>query len=197
MCAKKVARTVRICSVPPVMVALLVGVLAICRKSFFTAWPEIVLMLLFLAVFPMLAYPLSIRIPQIRKKGREGQRNLAFVLSGFGYVCGWIYGAFFSPGREQVLIYSIYLISVILLVICNRLLHIRASGHGCSVTGPLVLLCYYFGMKGIAIGALLYGVIFWASIKTGRHTPAQFLLGTAVCLAAWALSWLLCSDLPL
>ena len=166
---QKLAHAVRILSIPPVMVSLLVLVLAAFAPDVFASGLEIFAMLLFLAIIPLLAYPLSWAIPRIRRKGREGQRNLAFALTAAGYVLGWLYGVLVSRNR------------------------LRASGHGCSVTGPVLLAGWYLGLPGIVVSALCYVLIFWASVTAKRHKWDEFLGGSVLCFAACGISWLLCN----
>ena len=190
---QKLAHAVRVVSIPPVMVSLLVLVLAAFAEGFYSSKLELLAMLLFLAVIPLLAYPLSWAIPCVRRKGREGQRNLAFALTAAGYVLGWFYGVFVSRNREQILVYTIYLVSLLLLLLWNKVFRLRASGHGCSVTGPVLLAGWYLGLPGIIVSALCYLLIFWASVTTGRHKWDEFLGGSVLCIAACGISWLLCS----
>ena len=190
---QKLAYFVRVVSVPPVMVSLLILVLAVFADGFFNSKLEIFAMLLFMAIIPVLAYPLSWLIPCVRRKGREGQRNLAFALTAAGYVLGWLYGKLVSGNREQLLVYTIYLISLLLLLLWNKVFRLRASGHGCSVTGPTVLAGYYLGWPGVMIGAACYALIFWASVTTGRHKWDEFLGGSVLCFASCGIAWLLCS----
>ena len=189
---QKLAYAVRVVSVPPVMVSLLILVLAVFAEGVFGSGLEIAAMVFFLALIPLLAYPLSWLIPGVRRKGREGQRNLAFALTAAGYVLGWVYGKFFSGNREQILVYTIYLISLLLLLLWNKVFKLRASGHACSVTGPTVLAGWYLGPAGIIVGAVCYVLIFWASVTTRRHKPDEFLGGSVLCFAACGISWLLC-----
>lgn len=186
------AYVIRIISIPPVMVCLLVLVLALFADGFFNNEIDIAAMLICLALIPLAAYPLSWMIPCVRKKGREGQRNLAFVLSLSGYVLGWLYAKLFSTNRHQIFVYTIYLLSVLLLLLWNKVFHLRASGHGCSVTGPVVLSGYYLGLAGIIIGAVCYLSIFWASVTAKRHKWDEFLGGSVLCIFACGLAWLVC-----
>ncbi len=187
------AYAIRVISIPPVMVSLLILVLAVFTDDFFDSNLDIFAMLFCLALIPLAAYPLSWFLPGVRKKGREGQRNLAFVLSLIGYVLGWLYAKFFSPNRHQIFVYTIYLLSVLLLLLWNKVFHLRASGHGCSVTGPLVLSGYYIGVIGAVLGAACYLAIFWASVTMKRHKWDEFLGGSVLCMLACALAWLLCN----
>ena len=187
------AYVIRIISIPPVMVSLLVLVLALFADGFFSSKNDIAAMLICLALIPLTAYPLSWIIPCIRKKGREGQRNLAFILSLAGYILGWFYAEFFTPNRNQIFVYTIYLLSVLLLLLWNKVFHLRASGHGCSVTGPVILAGYYIGLTGIVIGAVCYLSIFWASVTAKRHKWDEYLGGSLLCIFATAIAWLVCN----
>ncbi len=193
---KALAFAIRVGSVPPVMATALVIVLAVCRRDFFASRAEIWATLGFLAFLPLCAYPCAWLIPRVRAKGREGERNLAFLFSGLGYVTGWFYGVCISRNTDLILIYLIYLFSVIGLLICNQVFHRRASGHGCSVTGPLVLIINFLGIKGLVPGVLAYLAILWASVYSKRHTLGQFLGGTSICLTAWVLAWLCIDYIP-
>ncbi len=187
------AYAIRVISIPPVMVSLLVLVLALFADGFFSSKLDVAVMLVCLALIPLAAYPMSWIIPTVRRKGREGQRNLAFVLTAVGYVLGWLYAKLISLNRHQILVYTIYLISLLLLLLWNKVFHLRASGHGCSVTGPTVLSGYYLGLAGMITGALCYLSIFWASVTTKRHKWDEFLGGSLLCGFACGLAWLACS----
>jgi len=176
------ARIVRIISVPPVMVTLLVVICALSGRKGFQDPVELFMTILFLAIFPVLAYPLAALIPSVRAKGREGQRNLAFIVTPIGYILAVLYGVFISGNPELISLYFIYLLSVVLLLVANKLLHIRASGHACSVTGPLLFAAWFFGPIGFFLGLVLFVGILWASLVAKRHTVSEFMCGAAICL---------------
>ncbi len=175
------ARIIRIISIPPVMVTALIVILSVFRFSVFGEFCQVLLAEIFLAVFPLLAYPLAYVIKPLRKKGREGERETAFVLSLIGYLIGFIYSVASGQSEQLVFIYTVYLISVIALLVVNKIVKVRASGHGCSVTGPCVLFCAAFGARGLIVGAGMYVLVLWASLRTKRHTLKEFLLGSIVC----------------
>ena len=79
--ALRIAKIVRVSSVPPFMVTILIILLYFLREGIFRSWIDAVVSIVALAVIPVLAYPLSWIIPKIRAKGREGQRILAFALN--------------------------------------------------------------------------------------------------------------------
>ena len=71
----RLAHTVRIVSIPPLMVAAILTVLRFCRPALFPDLSSFWFSQLFLALLPLLAYPLSYAVPFVRKKGRDGQRS--------------------------------------------------------------------------------------------------------------------------
>lgn len=188
---EKFAKFIRIVTIPPVMVTALIVILSIARDDIFTSAIDVVMSLIFLVFIPVLAYPLSTLIPKIKEKGREGQRNLAFVLTAIGYVAIWLYGLLSASNKNLLLIFTGYFLSVVILLLLNKLLKIRASGHACSITGPIVFVSYFLGFKGLVIGVATYALIFWASITTKRHTPQEFIFGTATCIVSFIIPLLM------
>ncbi|MBO5270519.1 MAG: hypothetical protein J6B77_07025 [Clostridia bacterium] len=184
------ARAIRIVTVPPLMVAVILFVLYALHDTMFLSPSHLVFSELFLAVVPLLAYPLSYMIPAIRKKGRNGQRSLAMYLSAVGYLSVVAYGIFAGCAESLRTIQLTYLLSVLLLLFLNKVLRVRASGHACSVSGPILLLCLYVGIGGVIVGLLLYTAIFWASVRMRHHTPKEFLIGSVTPIVAYILSYL-------
>ena len=184
---------IRILSVPPVLAAALVTVLALLRRDVVAGWADVTLSVLLLSLLPAAAYPLSEWIPALRRRGREGQRDLAFVLSLLGYAGAWLRGLLGRVNGALCLICTVYFFSVLLLLVCNKALGMRASGHACGVTGPILVACAFFGGWGALVGLPLYAAVFWASLRSGRHTARELLLGTAACAAACVLALAFCA----
>ncbi len=187
----RLAHIIRIVSVPPVMVAALLVLLFTLRDDVFASTAEMLISMTGLAIFPVLAYPLSVAIPSIRKKGRDGQRSLAMYLSAVGYLGVFIYGFAAGVGNDVKLIYTGYFMSVIILLLANKVFHVRASGHACSVSGPLVYTAYFLGVWGLVTCIALWGIIFWASIAMKRHTVKEYFLGTLTCLVSFGTAWII------
>lgn len=186
-----VAKVIRIVTVPPLMVAVILSLLYAVRGELFLTAAHFGGSQVCLAVIPASAYPLSYLIPSIKKKGRSGQRSLAMYLSAAGYLGVVLYGFLSGCAEGLKIIHMTYLFSVLLLLVLNKLLKVRASGHACSVSGPILLLCIYIGAVGVAVGVLLWSVIFWASVRAHHHTPKEFGIGSAVPIVAYLLSVLL------
>lgn len=187
----RLAHTVRIVSIPPLMVAAILTVLRFCRPALFPNHSSFWFSQLFLSLLPLLAYPLSYAIPYIRKKGRDGQRSLAMYLSFLGYLSAVLYGCLSRCSVGLRVIHLTYLLSVVLLLVLNKLFRIRASGHACSVSGPILLLFLYVGIVGVVTGIILWSLIFWASIRAKRHTRREYLLGSGIPIVAYVLSALI------
>ena len=187
----KIAHAVRIISVPPVMVGILLVLIFTLRDDVITTAAEMVASLLGLTVLPILAYPVSFIVPSIRKKGREGQRSLAMYFSTVGYVAVFVYGLIAGVGTGLMHIYAGYLFSVVIILVSNKVFKVRVSGHACSVSGPLVYSGFFLGVWGIVVGTVCWGVILWASLAMKRHTFKEFVLGTLTCLLSFTVGWLI------
>ena len=187
----KIAHAVRIVSIPPVMVGILLVLLYTLREDVMVTPWEMVASLLGLTVLPILAYPVSVMIPATRKKGREGQRSLAMYFSTVGYVAVFVYGLIASVGTGLMHIYAGYLFSVVIILVSNKVFKVRVSGHACSVSGPLVYSGYFLGIWGIVVGVVCWGIILWASLVMKRHTFKECLLGTLTCLVSFTVGWLI------
>ncbi len=183
--ARTIAHAVRIVTIPPVMVGILLVLLFALREDIFACPSEMVVSLLCLSILPVLAYPLSVIVPAVRRKGRDGQRSLAIYISAVSYLAVFVYGFAAGVGDDLKLVYTGYFLSVVILLVANKVFHVRASGHACSVSGPLVYTAYFLGLWGIAVGCVLWGIILWASLAMKRHTLLEFLLGTLTCLVSF------------
>ena len=186
-----IAHIVRIVSVPPVMVGILLTLLLLLRDDVFATPVEFMASLTGLTILPVLAYPVSVMIPVLRRKGREGQRTLAMYVSTVGYVGVFVYGLIAQVGTGLLHIYAGYLFSVIIILVGNKVFKVRISGHACSVSGPLVYSGYFLGVWGILVGAVCWGVILWASLVMKRHTFREFVFGTLTCLFSFTVGWLI------
>ena len=185
------AHIIRIISVPPVMVGILLVLLFTLREDVMTTPTEFIVSLAGLTILPVLAYPVSAVIPALREKGREGQRSLAMYFSTVGYVGVFIYGLVAHVGVGLMHIYGGYLFSVVIILLGNKVFKVRISGHACSVSGPLVYSGYFLGVWGMIVGAVCWVAILWASLVMKRHTLREFIFGTLTCLFSFTVAWLI------
>lgn len=185
---ERIAKIIRVLSVPPIMVSIFILILAFNKNNIFRNSEEIIIMIIFLGLVPALAYVLSGIIPAVRSKGREGQRKLAFVTNLVGYGIALLWAVLTNVSKELLLICLTYFLSVVFLSICNKGFHFRASGHASGFTGPLVLMIYFLGWKVIAPVLIIAALIVWASLYLKRHTIKELAGGILVNILAFIIS---------
>ena len=182
---EKIAQIIRGITVPPILVTAHIIILAFNRKDIFQSSIEVVLSVLFLGFIPILAYPLQPLLPHFKNKGREGQRNLAFILNIIGYVMIVIIGYFMNVSMNLQTIYLTYFFSVIVLTLFNKVIQVRASGHACAVAGPFLLLIYFQGLKVVIPCVIIAVAVAWSSLELKRHTRQELIIGTMSCCIAF------------
>lgn len=188
----KAAKAIRVLTVAPMMALVMLLVLYVRDSPLFGSPAAFVLLLLFLVVFPLLAYPMQPLIKKYKDKGREGQRALAMDFAVAGYIGGCLSAVLLHAPKSVWIIYLSYLLSGILVMLLNKLLHFRASGHACGVTGPFAILVY-FGQPLGFLGIPLLAVVCLSSLRMKRHTAWQLLGGTVIPVAALAIAVMICS----
>lgn len=185
------AKMVRVVTVPPALVSILIVILASACNNVVTNWVEAVTSIFLLGILPVLAYPMQEHIPQYRSAGRLGQRKLAFLFTLAGYTCALIFGLFFHVNKDLLLVYLTYFLSVMLLTICNAVLHVHASGHMCSITGPMSLLIYFVNWWALLPCILILILVAWASVNLKRHTEREVVIGGCIGIIGFAISFML------
>jgi hypothetical protein len=179
------AKIFRILAVAPIMALLMLAILCMQDPVIFGNPALFASSVVFLTLLLLLAYPLQALFPYYRCKGREGQRTLAMIFAVAGYFLGCVV-AFLAQAPDRLkIIFLCYLFSGILLVLFNKLLHARVSGHACGVAGPFAILAF-FGQWAGCLGFPMLAVVWWSSLKMGRHTPGQLIIGTVLPLFALA-----------
>lgn len=184
-----IARIIRIVSAPPVMVSTLLIVLNICRPDIFHRTNDVILPFFMLGIVPVLAYLFHFLIPALKEKGREMQRQLAFIFSLIGYTAAFVWALLSNVSPELLTICTTYFLSVILLTFMNKVLKKRASGHACSVVGPLVFFIFFINWKLIFPCIAIAACVFWSSLYLKRHTRYDLLGGVIATLIAFTLSY--------
>ena len=182
------AKAVRVLTIPPVLVSLLLILVYFYNSAVLRSGSELFLSILFLAVIPALAYPVQLILPALRRKGRAGQRSLAFLFTSVGYTAGLIYALICGVEERLFEIYFAYFRSCAVLLLFNKGFHLHASGHAAGIVGPLLFLVRLISIWLIPVIAVLYALIFWSSVTLGRHTPQEFMLGTAISFLAFILT---------
>ncbi|MFA9398618.1 MAG: hypothetical protein ACERKV_10190 [Clostridiaceae bacterium] len=189
----KFAKFIRIITVPPILVLSLFIILFFLKDNIFKNISEFFLSILFLMLIPVLAYPLASIIPKYKDRGRDGQRSLAFILSLVGYAAAIIYGLISHSSNSLMLIYMTYFLSIVILTVFNKVIKLRASGHACSITGPLILLIYLIGWKSVLPCVIIFALIIWSSLLLKRHTLKEIVTGSLSAMISFAIILLLFS----
>ena len=185
------AKIIRIISVPPIMVTFLLVILNIARPDIFRNNVEVLISIILLGIVPVLAYPFQFLSSSLEDKGRIMQRKLAFIFSLIGYATALLWAILVHTSKELLMICSTYFISVVILTFFNKVLKKRASGHACSITGPLVFLIYLVDWKLIFPCIIIAMLIFWSSLYLQRHTKTDLFYGVLSSLLAFALSFII------
>ncbi len=186
----KVYKSIRILTLAPLLAAFSIILIRIfCADVFPTDW-HFAYMLFFLGILPLLAYPLQPIVPHFKNKGRDGQRTLAMLFAVAGYIFCTVTCIFTKATAGMWLITLEYLISGLLILIFNKILHIKLSAHGCGSAGPIFLLLYFGLYIPSAIMAVFTAFAYWSSVKMGRHTFGQLIGGSLVsCLLLAVMVW--------
>lgn len=185
------AKIIRIISVPPIMVTFLLVILNTARPDIFRNNVEVLISIILLGIVPVLAYPFQFLSSSLEDKGRIMQRKLAFIFSLIGYATALLWAILVHTSKELLMICSTYFISVVILIFFNKVLKKRASGHACSITGPLVFLIYLVDWKLIFPCIIIAMLIFWSSLYLQRHTKTDLFYGVLSSLLAFALSFII------
>ena len=185
------AKIIRIISVPPIMVTFLLVILNTARPDIFRNNVEVLISIILLGIVPVLAYPFQFLSSSLEDKGRIMQRKLAFIFSLIGYATALLWAILVHTSKELLMICATYFISVVILTFFNKVLKKRASGHACSITGPLVFLIYLVDWKLIFPCIIIAMLIFWSSLYLQRHTKTDLFYGVLSSLLAFALSFII------
>lgn len=184
---QKFAKAIRVLTTAPVFAAILCSLLYLLQDDTFASAAHYLMALFFLTVLPVLAYPVSMLVPALRRKGRNGQRNLALIFSVVGYIGGFLFAMLTGGAAMEKVIFGTYLVSGTTLAVCT-VLNFKASGHTCGCSGPIATLSIFVN-PWFLLGYLLLTPIIWSSVKLKRHTAAQLFAGTVIPVVAM----LLCS----
>ena len=104
MTKERIAKIIRVLSVPPIMVSMFILILAFNKSDIFRNPTEIIIMIVLLGFVPALAYVLSSIIPKVKAKGREGQRKPAFITNLLGYSMALLLAIMINVRKELLLI---------------------------------------------------------------------------------------------
>lgn len=177
---KKIALLISALTVPASMSAIMLVVLWIFRPEAFRndiKW--LIVSWICLSVIGLLAYLLVRIVPSLRKGGRKTERIVAFVFALLGQLAGLFVAVFLNPPKMVFGVLIIYFISGLVLAIVNKVIHIKASGHACATTTPILIMIYYLGKNTLGL-LLVLPLVYWSRLKMNRHTPSELILGTLI-----------------
>ncbi len=174
----KIAKIIRVVTVPPVMLTSLVLLLYFAPAQPLISLSSFWVLFLCLAVVPILAYPCQMILPSWRAKGRALQRKMAFRFSAVGYLTAGIASFWLPPDTNGIAICHGYCLALLFLLLLQGVGKIHASGHACSLTGPIFYLAYFFGAQYLILGLGLWTLVLWSSLRLGRHSKTDFCLGS-------------------
>lgn len=188
---KNLPRIIRIITVAPVMAFIMLLTLYRHNPLLFGSTANFVLAIIFLIIFPLLAYPLQPLIKKYKDKGREGQRTLAIYFAVAGYTGGCLSAILLNAPKGVRIICLTYLFSGFFVMLFNKLLHKRVSGHACGVAGPFAILLY-FGQPCGFFGIPILAFVWLSSLHMKRHTNLQFIGGTTISILSLGIAILIC-----
>lgn len=188
---QKIAKGIRVVTVLPVLVSAMLLILYQVYGDEFASGTMLLCGIFFLALLPVLAYPLASwgyqrrkhpnRFLTLREKATE---------SGLSPYAGGVFSGVDCGMAGTLLCHDDgssdgYLMGVILLTVLNKGFHIKASGHACSCVMAYLLLGEWLGLGVFFICVPLYLGEFWASVSLKRHTVKEFIGGTGVAVFAF------------
>lgn len=183
------AKVIRILTVAPLMALIAFLLMWFINPNSFRDLYGLFTAIIFIVVFPLLAYPLQLILPSFKKEGRKGQRKLAIIMSVLGYIFGIILSFAFKMSDGTKIIFICYVVAGTLIFLFSKITPIKASGHACGVAGPVVYLCYFIGWYAL-FGLLLLGLVYVSSLYMKRHTIWELISGSLIPLVAFGSAYL-------
>lgn len=171
---------IRKITVAPIMAAVMLIVVQVCRPEVFGSTAAFICSILFLTILPLMGYPLQKYIPKYKDAGRKGQRELAMIFAVLGYILGCVSILFLKQDNALWVVYLEYLLSGLAILVFNKVFHVKMSGHACGVIGPVALLLYFKLYGAAVVGAAAACLVYLASLKTKRHTGWQLVGGSVI-----------------
>lgn len=174
------AKAVRVVTVPALTSGCAMTLLWLSDTVIYHSLRDYLVVMFGLTAVPLMSYLFTAGIPKLREQGRETQRKYAMYFSAAGYLVAFGYGLIaYTTGPYRV-ITGTYVISIVLLLVLNKGMHFKASGHACSTAGPLVAMSYFLGGWYIVAGAAVCALVIWASMEQKQHRFWELMTGSAV-----------------
>lgn len=173
----KVAQIVRIITIPAFTSLISLILFWFFGRDIYLNDVDFMMAVLALTIIPLLSYPVSLFVPYFHKQGREAQRKLAMYFSAAGYLVGFLYAVIQPTEPRYKIVLCSYVISIILLLVTNKLFGFKASGHACSTVGPALCIAIYCGGLWGLVSLVLIGLVIWSSLSLGRHKLSELTVG--------------------
>ena len=171
----KLAKVLRVTTIPPLFALYLVLLLWWQVPGFFASGTHLAVAIACLTVFPTLSYPTTWLTKKAFREYRKMQRWMAIFFTLAGYAVLTIYAFAANATAQEMTVYLTYAISV-LCVWLTSLTKCHVSAHTCGVAGPIVIAAYYIHPQFLWAFFLLAGVV-WSSLYLKRHKLLELVLG--------------------
>lgn len=180
---EKTAKVIRIITLAPILAGVMLIWIQSANPGAFPSWGYFAYTFFLIAILPVFAYPVQKMLPRFREKGREGQRHLAMIFAFLGYALDLVVNLI--VGAPDVLLYIslLYVCSGLLILVFNRLFHLRASGHAAGATAAVLVLMTMNIRGAFLFAGLILLAVYASSILIKRHTFWQLLGGTLIPVA--------------
>ena len=143
-----------------------------------------------MTVLPILAYPLQKILPKFREQGRDGQRQLAFIMAVLGYTLGILCAAISRAPKHLAHLPHVFFLRDTADAL--QQIHQNPSQRTRLRRGrPIAMLIYMQGISALPM-LILLPIVYWARLRMKRHTVSDLLLGTLTPLVSMGLALLVC-----
>jgi hypothetical protein len=141
-----------------------------------------ILALIFISIIPLCSLFFYIHRPgDTREEVFHRQRVASFFFMLFSYPIGALVLYLAHAPAIYLSMAVIYSLVTVGLIVFNKFLHFKASGHAAGVAGPVVSMVYLFGWIATPLLALL-PLVTWARLAAKGHTAWQMVVGASLCL---------------
>ncbi len=159
----KISMVIRGITVPPVIAFIMLTYFYISDTGVFKNFTEYALAAFFISVLPALAYPFQLLVKE-RFPGHDGKRTLAMIFSVTGYILGVAAAIIMDSSILLLLIYLGYCFSGAVILILNKVIKFRISGHAVGSAGPIAILLS-FGQWVWVLGLPVIASVIYSSLK--------------------------------
>ncbi len=184
----KIAKIIRIITIPPVCAIILITILYTKTSIVFNNWYEFIIAIFTIAIIPVLAYPVQKKFNIIKLNNkRTAERNLAIIFSISGYFGGLLFSIISKTPNFQQILYITYLLTGLGIAFGTFILKIKFSGHMAGISGPIITLSYLISYYFLFL-YLILAIVMWASLYTKNHTFKEASYGSLLPIMAFIIA---------